>query len=62
MVILMGVRDQELVQRLISLDTAASLQEFVTCCRSFEAARTTASAIHASPSQLRIISSYKKNQ
>ena len=62
MVILMGVRDQELVQRLISLDTTASLQEFVTCCRSFEAARTTASAIHASPSQLRIVSTYKKDQ
>lgn len=63
MVILMGVRDQELVQRLISLNATDSLQTFLTCCRSYEAARTTASAIKASPSQqLSALSAYKKGQ
>ncbi|KAG0711208.1 hypothetical protein GWK47_021100 [Chionoecetes opilio] len=47
MVLLMGVRDEELIQRLISLDTGASLQDVVTCCRSFEATRHTASAIYS---------------
>ncbi|KAG0724288.1 hypothetical protein GWK47_040884 [Chionoecetes opilio] len=62
MVLLMGVRDEELIQRLISLDTGASLQDVVTCCRSFEATRHTASAIYSSPSQLRAMSTYKKGR
>jgi len=56
----MGVRDQELVQKLISLSSNASLQDVATCCRSYEATQTTASAIHASPSQMCAVSSYKK--
>ena len=62
MVLLMGVREEELVRRLISLDTGASLQDVVTCCRSFEATQTAASAIHSSPSQLCALSSYKKGK
>lgn len=62
MVLLMGVRDEELVQRLLSLQAGSSLQDFVTCCRSYEAAKSTASAIHASPGQLYAVSSYKKNK
>ncbi|KAG0715833.1 hypothetical protein GWK47_011033 [Chionoecetes opilio] len=62
MVLLMGVRDEELIQRLISLDTGASLQDVVTCCRSYEATRHTASAIYSSPSQLRVTSTFKKGR
>ncbi|KAG0715202.1 hypothetical protein GWK47_001358 [Chionoecetes opilio] len=62
MVLLMGVRDEELIQRLISLDTGASLQDVVTCCRSFEVTRHTASVIYSSPSQLRAMSTYKKGR
>ncbi|KAG0697957.1 hypothetical protein GWK47_026177 [Chionoecetes opilio] len=62
MVFLMGVRDEELIQRLISLDTGASLLDVVTCCRSLEATCKTASAIHSSPSQLRAMSTYKKGR
>ncbi|KAG0719861.1 hypothetical protein GWK47_049621 [Chionoecetes opilio] len=62
MVLFMGVRDKELIQPLISLDTGASLHDVVTCCRSFEATRNAASAIHSSPSQLRATSTYKKGR
>ena len=62
MVLLMGVRDEDLVQRLIALDSSATLQEFVTCCRSYEAARATASAIHSSPSQMCAVSAYKRQK
>jgi len=62
MILLMGVKDEELVQRLISLHADASLQEMVTCYRSFEATKDAASAIHSSPSQLCAVSSYKRKQ
>lgn len=62
MVLLMGIREEELVQCLISMDTGAPLQDVVTCCRSYEAARNTASAIQSSPSQLCAISAYKKGK
>nr|XP_027211978.1 uncharacterized protein LOC113805212 [Penaeus vannamei] len=55
-------REEELVQRLVSLDSQASLDDFVTCCRTFESSRAAASAIVAAPSQLNILSSYKRNQ
>ncbi|XP_037789218.1 uncharacterized protein LOC119584601 [Penaeus monodon] len=38
----------------------ASLQDVVTCCRSYAATRTTASAIHASPSEICAVSSQTK--
>ncbi|KAK8381524.1 hypothetical protein O3P69_018541 [Scylla paramamosain] len=50
-VILMGVRDDELIQRLISLDDKCSLQEMVMACRSYKAARCATSDIHAQPTQ-----------
>ncbi|XP_069978514.1 uncharacterized protein [Penaeus vannamei] len=62
MILLMGVCEEELVQRLVSLDSQASLDDFVTCCRTFESSRAAASAIVAAPSQLNILSSYKRNQ
>ncbi|ROT64584.1 hypothetical protein C7M84_017473 [Penaeus vannamei] len=52
MILLLGVREEEL----------ASLDDFVTCCRTFESSRAAASAIVAAPSQLNILSSYKRNQ
>ncbi|XP_066953187.1 uncharacterized protein [Macrobrachium rosenbergii] len=60
MVILMGIQDAELVQKIISLDTASSLQDVVTTCRSYEAAKNATSAIRAPPNQLRAVSAYKK--
>ena len=62
MIILMGVRDEELVQKLISLDTTASLQDVVNTCRSYEATRKATSAIRAPPSQLCATSTYKKQK
>ncbi|XP_064116655.1 uncharacterized protein K02A2.6-like [Macrobrachium nipponense] len=61
MVILMGVRDEELIQRLIPLQPSSTLAEFVTCCRSASTCAT-ASAIASSPSQVNALSTYKKNQ
>ncbi|ROT75496.1 hypothetical protein C7M84_005966 [Penaeus vannamei] len=62
MILLMGVREEELVQRLVSPDSQASLDDFITCCRTFESSSAAASAIVAAPSQLNILSSYKRNQ
>jgi len=62
MIILMGVRDEELIQKLISLDTTASLQDVVNTCRSYEATRKATSAIRAPPSQLCATSTYKKQK
>ncbi|KAK7082110.1 hypothetical protein SK128_019222 [Halocaridina rubra] len=62
MVVLMGIRDEELSQRLISRDTRASLQDVVNCCQLNEANQRTASDIHSSKSQLCTISSYKSNK
>lgn len=62
MVILMGIRDEELIQRLISLDGSAPLQDVVNLCRPYEATQTTASAIHASPWQMCAVSSYKQQK
>ncbi|KAK4322625.1 hypothetical protein Pmani_006602 [Petrolisthes manimaculis] len=36
--------------------------EFVNCCRAYEATKMTPSAIHAMPSKLKAVSTYKKNQ
>ncbi|KAK7086164.1 hypothetical protein SK128_010831, partial [Halocaridina rubra] len=62
MMIQMRVRDQDLVQHLISLDAAASLHTFVTYCRSFEVAYASASAIYTFTSQLHDFFAYKKEQ
>ncbi|XP_064116562.1 uncharacterized protein LOC135222404 [Macrobrachium nipponense] len=44
------------------LQPSSTLAEFVTCCRSYESTRATASAIASSPSQVNAVSTYKKNQ
>jgi len=62
MVIVMGIRDDELIQRLISLDDKCSLQEMVTACRSYEAARCATSAIRAQPTQVRALTHHQKNK
>ena len=62
MIILMGVRDEELTQKLISLDTTASLQDVVNACRSHEANKKATSAIRASSSRLCALSTYKKQK
>ncbi|KAK4310272.1 hypothetical protein Pmani_018151 [Petrolisthes manimaculis] len=62
MIILMGIRDDELVQRLISLDSTAYLADVVTICRSYEAAKCATSAIRAPQDQLRAVSAYKKGK
>ncbi|XP_063860706.1 uncharacterized protein LOC135101063 [Scylla paramamosain] len=61
-VILMGVRDDELIQRLISLDDKCSLQEMVTACRSYEAARCATSDIRAQPTQVRALTQHQKSK
>ncbi|XP_066978786.1 uncharacterized protein [Macrobrachium rosenbergii] len=62
MVILMGVRDEELIQCLVALQPSSTFADLVTCCSSFESTRATASAIASAPSQISAVSSYKKNQ
>ncbi|XP_064100793.1 uncharacterized protein LOC135211412 [Macrobrachium nipponense] len=60
MMIIMRVRDEELTQKLIALDAAASLATMVNKCRSYEATRTATTAIRAPPSKLCAVSTYKK--
>ncbi|XP_068245143.1 uncharacterized protein mRpL22 [Palaemon carinicauda] len=62
MIIIMGVRDEELTQKLIALDTSASLATMVNECRSYEATRTATTAIRAPPSKLCAVSTYKKTK
>ncbi|XP_076032421.1 uncharacterized protein LOC143020148 [Oratosquilla oratoria] len=60
-IILMGVRDEDLAQRISSLPTTATLQEVVTHCRSHESARETVSGRQDNP-QVRAVSAYKSVQ
>ncbi|XP_068229364.1 uncharacterized protein [Palaemon carinicauda] len=62
MIILMGIRDAELVQKLIALDAISPLQDFVTTCRSYEAGKTATSAICGLPSQLCAVSAYRRSK
>ncbi|XP_068230979.1 uncharacterized protein [Palaemon carinicauda] len=62
MIILMGIRDAELVQKLIALDANSPLQDLVTTCRSYEAAKTATSAIRGPPSQLCAVSAYRRSK
>lgn len=43
-VILSGVQNKELVQKIIGLNASSSLTDVVTLCRSYEAARSAASS------------------
>ncbi|KAK8400953.1 hypothetical protein O3P69_002618 [Scylla paramamosain] len=54
-------RDEEVVQRIIALDAAATLADVVTLCRSYEATRTAASALRAPPG-VRAVSQYRKDK
>ncbi|KAK4314445.1 hypothetical protein Pmani_014254 [Petrolisthes manimaculis] len=62
MAILMGVCDEELVQKLLSLDTTPSLQDIVNTCRAYEATRSATSAIRAPSSQINAVSTYRRNK
>ncbi|KAK8397121.1 hypothetical protein O3P69_004659 [Scylla paramamosain] len=53
--------DEEVVQRIIALDAAATLADAVTLCRSYEATRTAASAPRAPPG-VRAVSQYRKDK
>ncbi|MPD05153.1 hypothetical protein E2C01_100884 [Portunus trituberculatus] len=59
--ILTGVQDEQVVQKIIALDAAATLADVVTLCRSYEATRTTASALRAPPG-VRAVSQYRKDK
>ena len=59
MIILMVVRDEKLVEKLINLESTASLQD---TCQSYEATRKATSAIRASLSQLCAVSTYRKQK
>ncbi|XP_076037654.1 uncharacterized protein LOC143023062 [Oratosquilla oratoria] len=61
-VIIMGVRDDELIQRLISLDDKCSLQDMVNTCRSYEAARCATSDIRAQPAQVRALTHHQRRK
>ncbi|KAK7085853.1 hypothetical protein SK128_016591 [Halocaridina rubra] len=62
MVALIGVRDEELIQRLISMDTRASLRDIVNCYHLYKTTRSTTSTIHSLPTQLCTISSYNMDK
>ncbi|XP_076068309.1 uncharacterized protein LOC143040770 isoform X3 [Oratosquilla oratoria] len=61
-VIIMGVRDDELIQRLISLDDKCSLQDVVNTCRSYETARCATSDIRAQPAQVRSLTHHQRRK
>ncbi|XP_076044716.1 uncharacterized protein LOC143027329 [Oratosquilla oratoria] len=60
-IVFMGVRDEDLAQRISSLPTTATLQEVVTHCRSHESARESVSGRQDDP-QVRAVSAYKSAQ
>ncbi|KAK8371940.1 hypothetical protein O3P69_019099 [Scylla paramamosain] len=59
--ILTGVSDEELVQKIVALDASSTLLDVVTLCRAYEATRSAATAIRASPAA-RAVSQYKKGK
>ncbi|XP_050709713.1 uncharacterized protein LOC126994436 [Eriocheir sinensis] len=61
-VLLMGVRDTELVQELIGTIPTHSLDDVVKQCYAFEAARNTASAIASPSPAVRATSQYKRDK
>lgn len=61
-VILMGVRDQDLVQELISIIPTKSLHQVVQHCYACEAARHTATIITSSSKTVCSVSKYKKEK
>lgn len=61
-VIMMGVRDEQLIQELIPNIPTLSLDEIVQQCYAFEAARTTASVIASHEKTVCATSQYKANK
>ena len=61
-VILMGVSDQELVQKLIDVVPTHTLDQVVQHCYAYEAARRKASAITSPSTAARAVSSYMKGK
>jgi len=59
--ILMGVRDEKLIQKLISMDASSTLQDAVTECCAYEAAKSTTSALR-DPAAVRAVSQYRKGK
>ncbi|KAK8381353.1 hypothetical protein O3P69_018440 [Scylla paramamosain] len=55
------VTDEELVQKIVALDASSTLLDVVTLCRAYEATRSAATAIRASPAA-RAVSQYKKGK
>ncbi|KAK8397505.1 hypothetical protein O3P69_004333 [Scylla paramamosain] len=53
--------DEELVQKIVALDASSTLLDVVTLCRAYEATRSAATAIRASPAA-RAVSQYKKGK
>ena len=62
MVLLMGVRDEELTQKIIALDSTTPLQAVVNVCRAHEATRTATSAIRAPTASIAKISKYRQDK
>lgn len=61
-VILVGVCDEELLLKLLTLDTTPSLQDIVNTRRAHEATKSTTSAIRAKKPQVKTVSTYKWNK
>lgn len=59
-ILVMGVRDEKLVQQLFSIDASCTLQEAVKRCQSYQATKSVTSAIWAPPTALRGVVKYKK--
>lgn len=62
MIILMGLRDSDLVQKLLSLDPSLPLQSVMNACHAHEAARRTTSAINNPQQQVKAVSAYQKQK
>ena len=61
-VIMNGLRNEELVQKLLSTEKPPSLQETIKICKVFEAAKTATSDICAQPAQACAVSAYRKDK
>ena len=60
--ILVGIRSEDLMKKLISMPSSASLQEVKTTCMSFEAAKSTTNELRNPKSSVCAVSNYKKQK
>ncbi|XP_064088413.1 uncharacterized protein LOC135202891 [Macrobrachium nipponense] len=60
--ILVGIRNEELTKKLISMPTTATLEEVKLTCRAFEAAKKTTTELKAPQTSVRAVSNYKKQK